>query len=155
MGRKIGFTLIELTITIAIIAAIAGVYFVTTNPAGQIASARNSERRSQLEAIMNAIQQNVADQGNEKFSCSSGPVPTSTTRMMSAPGGYNIAPCIIIQNGAYGLYSLPFDPVAAGAHYTSLTDYDTGYSIIMNSSTGQIVLTAPYAELGKAVSVTE
>jgi prepilin-type N-terminal cleavage/methylation domain-containing protein len=155
MDRRKAFTLIELVITVSLIAIITGIYFIAANPGGQLASSRNTKRQSDLEAIMLAVRQNIADQGNEQFSCSTGPIPTSTTRMTTANGGYNIAPCIIIANGAYGLYSMPFDPNASSAHYTSLADYDTGYSIAANSSTGQITLSAPYAELKKTISVSE
>jgi prepilin-type N-terminal cleavage/methylation domain-containing protein len=155
MKRRNGITLIELVVTIALIAIITGVYIVTANPAGQLASSRNTKRISDLQATMLAIRTNIGDQTNEQFACSSGPIPTSTTRMKSSAGGYNIAPCIVIANGAYGLFSMPFDPSATGTHYTSNADYDTGYSIVINSSTGQIILSAPYAELKKTVTFSQ
>jgi prepilin-type N-terminal cleavage/methylation domain-containing protein len=151
MNVKKGFTLIELIIAISLIAIISGVYIVAANPTGQLASSRNTARQSDLQAIMVAIRSNIDDQGNEQFSCTSGSIPTSTTRMTSAAGGYNIAPCLV---PTY-IFSLPFDPTATSSHYTSNSNYDTGYSIVINSSTGQITLSAPYAELGKTISFTQ
>ena len=146
-----GFTLFELMIAVAIVAIIAGVAFMVINPAQQLAQSRNSERLLNLQTIMNAVRQNIADQGNESFACASGPLPTSTARMTSVAGAgnYNIAPCLV---PAY-LYTLPFDPSASSSHYDSNTDYDLGYNIAIASS-GQVTVSAPYAELGKAVSVT-
>jgi prepilin-type N-terminal cleavage/methylation domain-containing protein len=149
--KQKGFTLFELMITIALIAIITGVYLIAANPAGQLASSRNTKRKSDIQTILLAVRQNVADQSNEQFSCSAGPIPTSTTRMKNASGGYNIAPCLV---PTY-IFNLPFDPSATGTHYTSNMDYDTGYSIAINASTGQITVSAPYAELGKTVSITQ
>ncbi len=146
-----GFTLIELMISMVLMAVLISVYFLVANPAGQLAAARNSERFLQLQTIMGAIEQNVADQSNRQFSCSAGPVPVSSTRMGSASGSYNIASCLV---PTYGLSFLPYDPSASSAHFTSLTDYDTGYTISINASGTLIKLVAPYSELGKSVSTT-
>jgi prepilin-type N-terminal cleavage/methylation domain-containing protein len=146
-----GLTLIELTITITLIAILTTVYLLVANPGAQLASSRNSERTLHLQTLMNAIRQNVADQSNQQFSCpAAGPLPTSTKRMTSAAGAgnYNIAPCLI----PIYLFALPVDPSASSSHYNSVTDYDTGYTVSINAS-GTITLSAPYAELGKTVSI--
>lgn len=140
----------ELVIVIALISIMAGVYFLAANPAGQLSVTRNSTRSNHLQTIMLAIRQNIADQTNEQFACASGPIPTSSKRMATGAGNYDIAPCLV---PTYA-FSLPFDPLASSSHYLSNTDYDTGYNIVINSSTGQITLTAPYAELGKTISIT-
>ena len=150
-----GFTLIEVIITISLIVILTGIFFFFANPAGQLASSRNSERKLQLQAIMNAIRQDIADQSNEQFSCSSGALPTSTARMTSrmGTGTYNIAPCIVFQNGQYGLFTMPFDPSASSSYFNSTTDYDSGYSIVANGS-GSITLSAPNAELRQTITIT-
>jgi prepilin-type N-terminal cleavage/methylation domain-containing protein len=145
-----GLTLIEIVIVIALIAVLTGVYFLTANPAGQLASARNSRRTNDLQIIMLAIQQNIADQGNGQFGCSSGAVPTSTKNMGTATGSYNIAPCLIPSDG---ISAMPFDPSATSSYYNSPSDYNTGYSIVINAS-GSITLSAPHAELNKTITNT-
>lgn len=145
-----GMTLIEIIVSIAIIVFLVAVYVMVANPAAQLATSRNSERTLELQAVMNAIRQNIADQSNEQFSCAAGPVPTTTTNMASASGSYNIAPCLV---PTYGLFTLPVDPSASSAHWTSISDYDTGYAIMMNAS-GSITLSAPNAELQQTVSIT-
>ena len=140
-----GMTLIEIVIVIALITILTGIYFLAANPAGQLANSRNQERSLHLQTIMNAIRQNIADQNNEQFACATGALPTSTSKRMAsggASGTYDIGPCLI---PTY-IFSLPFDPSATSGHYTANTDYDTGYNIQINSSTGQITLSAPYAE---------
>ncbi|HEX4104350.1 MAG TPA: prepilin-type N-terminal cleavage/methylation domain-containing protein [Candidatus Paceibacterota bacterium] len=145
-----GLTLIEIVITIAIIAILVGTYFLVANPAGQLASARNSRRTTDLETIMLAIKSNIADQGNGKFSCASGAIPTSTKNMGSAAGSYNIAPCIV---PTY-ISVMPSDPGATSSYYNSPSDYNTGYSISINAS-NTITLSAPHAELGKTVTLSQ
>jgi len=153
-----GFTLIELLVAIAIMVIMVAVYVTVANPGGQLAVARNSERLLHLQAIMNAIRQNIADQSNEQFACSSGPIPTSTARMTSAVGAgkYNIAPCIVVVNNGFaadGLFTMPFDPSASSSYFNSVNDYNSGYAIVLNAS-GSITLSAPYAEQGQTVSIT-
>ena len=147
--RRRGLTLIEMMVTVAIIAIIVAAYIIVANPAGQLASSRNNSRALNLETLIVEIRQNIGDHGNETFSCISGPIPTSTTNMGSAAGSYNIAPCLVPDY----LPVLPFDPSASSAHYTSVSDYNTGYSIIQNAS-GSITLSAPYAELKQTISTT-
>lgn len=150
-----GMTLIEIVVVTALIVILTGTYFLVANPAGQLGGARNHERQLQLQSIMNAIRQNIADQSNEQFSCTAGPIPTSTADMTSraGAGNYNIAPCIVFGAGVYGLFSMPFDPSASSSYFNSVNDYESNYSIIANAS-GSVTLSAPGAELKQTISVT-
>jgi hypothetical protein len=80
--------------------------------------------------------------------CAAGAIPTTSTTISNA--GYNVASCLI---PTY-ISVLPYDPSAAGAHYTSDTDYNTGYVIMKDAVTGRITVVAPSAELGESISVT-
>ena len=148
-NRRRGLTLVEILIVLALISIIATIGFFVFNPTGQFASARNTQRQLHLQAIMNAIRQNIADTSGGAFACSSGALPTSTKKLASSAGDYNIAPCLM---PSY-LIVMPFDLSAAGAHFVSVSDYDTGYTIMYNATTTQITLSAPSAELGKSISV--
>jgi len=151
LSPRRGLSLIEILIAIALVVITAGIGLLALNPVGQLAASRNTQRSLELQGIMNAVRQNIADQTTGVFSCTSGSLPTGTPQIMaSASGSYNIAPCLV---PTY-LQTMPFDPVASGAHYTSNTDYNTGYTVVYNPSTTQITVAAPYAELGKTVSVT-
>ncbi|MBP7006480.1 MAG: prepilin-type N-terminal cleavage/methylation domain-containing protein [Candidatus Pacebacteria bacterium] len=56
-----GFTLIEILIVIGIIAVLAAIVIVAINPAKQFAQARNTQRSANVNAILNAIGQRMAD----------------------------------------------------------------------------------------------
>lgn len=147
-----GLSLIEILICIAMMAILVGLYFMIANPAGQLASSRNSERTLELQAIMNAIQQNIADQAGRQFSCAAGALSTSSRFMASAAGTstYNIGPCLVPTYIA----TMPIDPSASSAYYNSPSDYNTGYTISVNTSGTLITVAAPSAELKKTISVS-
>ncbi len=133
----------ELLIGIALTILLLAIAVLSQNWAAQLAIARDTQRRAHVNAILNGIRQNIID-NRTGFVCVSGPLPTSTRRMSSVASTttYNIAPCLV----PIYLPRLPYDPKATGAHYTSTTDYDTGYTVYYNASSGQTTVAAPYAE---------
>lgn len=145
---KKGFTLIELLIVIALIAILAAAIIIGLNPARQFSQARNSQRWSHVNAVLNAVNQNIAD-NDGVWTCAAGAIPAAATVMRSTAGGYNICSCVV----ATYMSSLPSDPTATGAHYTSCADYDTGYTIARDTA-GRITIAAPSAEVSVAISVT-
>lgn len=145
-ARK-GFTLLELLIVMALIAILAGIVIAALNPARQFANARNSSRYAHLNTIMNGISSNMVEH-NGTFTCATGAVPATATTMATGVGNYDIGPCLV---PTY-ISSMPFDPSGTGAHWTAVTDYDTGYTI--STASGRITVAAPSAENSVVISIT-
>ncbi|MBS3903598.1 MAG: prepilin-type N-terminal cleavage/methylation domain-containing protein [Anaplasmataceae bacterium] len=146
-----GFSVLEVLLAVSLLAIVGGYALYAMNPGGQLAKARNSERTAHLNTIMNGIRLNMAD-NRSSFDCVSGTLPTSTIRRLASSGSssYNIAPCLV---PTY-LPLIPHDPSMVGAHYTDPTSYDSGYHIQQNSTTKQVTLSAPGAELGATITIT-
>lgn len=139
------FTLIEVLVVIGIIAVLAAVVLVAVNPTRQFKLARDSQRISNMNAILNSVQQNMSEHRGV-FTCNGvvKSIPSSFTQIKSGGGEGDIAPCIVPDY----LSVLPFDPVLPAKNFESVTNYDTGYEItrdvngrITASSTGELVPT--------------
>lgn len=146
---KKGFTLVEILIAIALVVVIGALAILVLDPSAQLARGRNAARISHLNTILNAIWQNKSDNEGD-FNCISGEIPTNEQKMATGTEDYNIAPCLV----PVYLPTMPFDPNAVGAYYSSTTDYDTAYIVVLNATSGRVTVSAPYAELQETISVT-
>ena len=142
-----GFTLIELLLVIGIIAILMTLVIVAVNPIRQLAQARNIQRWSHVNSILSATYQNIVDHGGT-FSCAAGILPTSATIMGTGTGKYDTCACLV---STY-LAAMPYDP--SSGSYTDCTDYNSGYTIMQNSTTNRITVAAPSAEISTLISVT-
>ncbi|OHA16795.1 MAG: hypothetical protein A3C79_00490 [Candidatus Taylorbacteria bacterium RIFCSPHIGHO2_02_FULL_45_28] len=148
MVRSAGFTLIEILVVIGIIAILAAVVLVAVNPSRQFKLARDSQRTSNVNAILNAIHQNISEHKGS-FVCNGvvRAIPSVATLMESSDtpdDPKDVASCLVPDY----LSALPFDPSIVGAHFVSITDYNTGYEFfrddngrITASSTGELIPT--------------
>jgi type IV pilus assembly protein PilA len=146
-----GFTLIEILVVIGIIAILAAIVIIAINPARQFAQARNSQRTSNVNAILNAIGQNMAD-NKGLFTCSAtGAVIDNTARYIeytavAAAGLTDLRPCLVV-NTSY-ISELPFDPgnssvFSYSPFVTDATHYRTGYTVTRDATTQRITVCAP------------
>jgi type IV pilus assembly protein PilA len=160
LKKKQGFTLIEILVVIGIIAVLALIVLVAINPARQFAQARNTQRTSNVEAILNAIGQNMAD-NKGVFTCSTAinglsvvnPVPSPLATTTPATGERICAGSSCSYTGpkidlsclapTY-IPTLPSDPSLASITWNS-TNYDTGYQVFQDSN-GRVTVFAPTGE---------
>ncbi|PIZ76490.1 hypothetical protein COY05_00825 [Candidatus Peregrinibacteria bacterium CG_4_10_14_0_2_um_filter_38_24] len=144
LNRK-GFTLVEVLLVVVIIAILAAIVIIAINPARQIAQANNTQRSSDVQAVINAVHQSAID--------NRGTLPTeitvTATVIGSAVGQIDICTILVPTYMA----AMPFDPTSTGAGYTDCTNYNTGYTILKTAE-GRVTVSAPSAELSKTISVT-
>lgn len=138
-----GFTLIELLLVIGIIAILAAIVIVAINPTKQLGDARNAQRRSDVNTILNAVYQYSIDNNGNL------PSTITTTTKVICKSGVNVS-CgsdgisLNMLTGSY-LVGLPYDPQSA-------TATGTNYTIIKINN--RVTVNAPGAEQGAAISVT-
>lgn len=130
-----GFTLIEILVVIGIIAVLAAIVIVAINPGRQFAEARNTQRTSNVQSILNAVGQNMAD-NKGVFSCATGALPTSAAAIATT-GGYDLRGCI----APTYIAEIPVDP-SNGVAWNGST-YDTKYTIMEDASTTRVTVCAP------------
>jgi prepilin-type N-terminal cleavage/methylation domain-containing protein len=148
MKSQQGFTLIEILVVIGLIAILAAVVLIAINPARQFAQGRDSQRISNINAILNAVSQRIADNkgtfagtfvvGSTTYTC--GPILTATGSITTLMAGDTTT-----NTGALGclvptyIPSLPTDPTGASGT-------DTGYKIYQEAGTGRVHLIADQTE---------
>lgn len=140
-----GFTLVELLVVIGILATLLAITLIAINPARQFSQANNTQRDSNVNAILNAVHQYAADNRGAL------PAGITTTVQTIADTGADICASIITTYIA----ALPVDPSLGGGNITNCTAaYNTGYTIVQSATDNRITVAAPMAELGRSISVT-
>ena len=160
------FTLIELLLVIGIIAILAAIVIVAINPTKQLGSARDAQRRSDVNTILNAIYQYAIDNNGALPGYLSGAIAGKTYQVCNC-NSHNCPPRIGSKEQACGLgagapggminfrqlsgtyvVSIPTDPQSAK------TDVDTNY-MIMRDTQNRITVSAPATEqTAGGISVT-
>jgi len=135
---KKGFTLIEVLVVIGIIAVLAGIVLIAVNPGRQFKLARDSQRLSNVTAVLNAVGQNIAENKGQ-LTCNNATtsIPVETKRIKAPAGsdGIDLRSCLA---PAY-LAEIPLDPTSGILN--SDTNYDTGYNIVQDAN-GRITVSA-------------
>jgi len=143
-----GFTLIELLVVIGILAVLLAITLIAINPARQFALANNTQRSSDVNAILNAVGQYAVD-NNGNLDDIGIPVGTGSAQVIGSGGGQvNFCPSIVPTYMA----ALPVDPVEGT--WEDCSNYNTAYRIYQSASDSRVTVYAPFAELEETISVT-
>ena len=144
MNKK-GFTLIELLVVIGIIVILAAIVLVAVNPGRQLATARNAQRSSDVNTILNAVNQYMVDHnGQTPAGMSSCAVGFSNI----GSGGVDLATYLV----ATYVAQMPRDPGSPTVNPGTVAD--TGYDICASANPIRVTVTSPNVELGQTISVT-
>jgi type IV pilus assembly protein PilA len=145
--NKRGFTLIEILVVIGILAVLFAIALVAINPARQFSQANNTKRRSDVNAILNAIHQYAAD--------NKGALPTAITTSAATIGNGTGEADICASVVTRYLAALPRDPLVTGGDVTDCTaSYTTNYTVVKSATDNRITVAAPGVELEETITVT-
>jgi len=146
--RQKGFTLIEILLVIALIAILAGIVIFAINIPKQLAAARDTQRRSDVNSLLNAVYQYSIDNGsipasiNHSDNCGAYPA-NEICRVKNNCSG--VTELSVLTDDQKYLVDIPADP--------SYTGYGSGYFVYANTN-NRVTVCAPYAESGTTISVT-
>lgn len=142
--KRAGFTLIEVLLVVAIIAILAGIVILAINPGKQLADSRNSQRRSDVNTIINALYQySIDNNGNLPTTVTTTAGDVCSTGAASCTGLVDLA--VLTANGKY-LVAIPKDPSTGDAT-------NTNYQVVRDAN-GRVTVSAPDAEQGATITVT-
>jgi type IV pilus assembly protein PilA len=140
--KEAGFTLLEILLVIGAIAILAAIVIVALNPSKQLADARNSQRWSDVNTILNAVYQYSIDH-NGNLPSGISETQTEVCATASCSGLVDLSE--LTTNETY-LVAIPTDPNGSSGD-------GAGYEIV-RSTNGRVTVAAPDAEQGVTISVT-
>jgi type II secretory pathway pseudopilin PulG len=113
-GKIKGYTILQMMLTIALIAILASIVFIAINPAKNFADTRNEQRASDLRSLTNGLQQYTVNHQGKIF-----PGIDSKLRIIGTSGsGCNMSCTIVAAQG---------DPTANFAYSAnSATAFNSG-----------------------------
>lgn len=162
-NQQKGFTLIEILVVMGLIALLAAIVLIAINPARQFAQGRNSQRTSNVNTIINAIGQNMAD-NKGIFTCGAIALPAITETDANKDislGKIDLRSCLV---PTY-ISEIPLDPGTSDASYTAGDNtctqtpceagktYDTKYTVGQDGTSKRITVCAPNAAHESAISL--
>lgn len=161
LNDRRGFTLIELILVMAIIAILFSALLIAVDPVSKFKQARDTQRRSYINALMTAVYQYAAN-NNGSFPSGIPQDPTAAKTIGYAASMTGLVDlCSSIVTTSY-IAAIPLDPSSgtpSGSISTGISTcggtnyYNTGFTI-QETAAGRITIAAPSAEIG-TISVTQ
>lgn len=128
------FTLVEILVTLVILAILVGITIVAINPSENINTANDTKRKADVNTVLSAVwQYNVANNG-------AFPTSVTTTSQVISNTAANVCADLV---PTY-LVKIPADPTTGS--YTDCTAYNTGYSILKNATGNRITVSATLSD---------
>ena len=157
LKRSGGFTLLEILLVVGIIALLAGIVIVAINPAKQLATVRNTERRSDIKQINDALVQYYIDNFRypEGVDTLKEICDTEALASSSVPSGLCTNLVNLSDLVPTYLTAIPKDPqgpVTALLPVANAATNGTGYDV-MKTASGNIGVVAERAELGTSIAI--
>lgn len=142
-----GFTLIELLVVIGILAVLLAIVLIAINPARQFAQANNTQRSSDVNAILNAVHQFMAENNGTPPAA----ITTTETEISDGVGLIDLCDDLVPTYIA----ALPVDPTTGADPVDDCAQaYATGYNIVQSATDSRITVNAPSAENSAVITVT-
>jgi len=156
-----GFTLIEILVVIGMIAILATIVIIAINPSRQFKQGRDTQRTSNINAILNAIGQRSADNKGAFSGLVGGTTQTCPNLSLGGSGALATGTAYSILNGAVSSSASEIDLSCLTPTYiatfpvdpTGASGADTGYDVTLDAS-GRVKISAPAAEIESSISVT-
>ena len=140
-ANRRGFTLIELLVVIAIMVILMGIVLVAINPGRQYQQARDAKRQSDVNAILNALNQFQLD--HDGVVSGIGTFATCPSVSDIGTGGLDLSDDLV----ASYIAEVPIDP------HTDCNAADTCYDVCVTGAE-RITVSAPRVETRTSISVT-
>jgi type IV pilus assembly protein PilA len=144
--RKLGFTLLEVLLVVAILALLAGIVIVAINPGKQLANSRNSQRQSDVKSLLDAVYGYTIDNTSMPATITTTATQVCNTTGANCTGLIDLG--VLTTNSKY-LAALPKDPQCA----TLCGTYGTGYRVSKDAN-NRITVNSIHAEQGVTISMT-
>jgi prepilin-type N-terminal cleavage/methylation domain-containing protein len=147
-----GFTLIEILVVIGILAVLLAITLIAITPAKQFSPANNTQRRSDVNAILNAVNQYAADNKGNISALNIPQTPSAAIVIGNGQGQLDICSVLVPKYIA----ALPVDPLTNNGTPVDVctASYDANYTIVQSANDQRITVSAPAAELQETITVT-